>query len=546
MESLFTKHKELLERAVKAVHERTFYTPYPEHFKAYPEQGLEEAKKWFQQIRESKFELPATLALSWAGEENSPFTQENLGIKYPFLPTELLVENADKARKDWKSIAVNSRAGFLVEILEQMKKLYFHLAVATEHTAGQSFMMAFQASGPHSADRALEAAALAWHELLRFPQETVWEKPMGKFSIQLNKEFKPIGRGIGLAIGCSTFPIWNSIPGIFANIMAGNPVIVKPHAKSVLPMALLIRLVRELAISVGSNPDIIQLAIDLEGTTRTEEFVNHKKVKLIDYTGNSTFGDRVEASGKITFTEKAGVNPVLIDSVENIEPVLQNLAFSTLLYSGQMCTSPQNFYLPEEGIQTANGIIAADEVIEQFKKALHSAVNHPKIGPDTLASIQNEATVQRATQQEGSSVELSSEIKEILGNRRFAVPTVNEIKATDARAQEELFGPIVNLIKVKNSHDGLQNMVNLIEQKGCITAAVYTTNAAFKEQVKSDLEDVGAGVSFNLTGYIWVNQAAAFSDFHVSSGNAAGNATFVNPEFVNKRFYWVGHRELRQ
>ena len=53
----------------------------------------------------------------------------------------------------------------------------------------------------------------------------------------------------------------------------------------------------------------------------------------------------------------------------------------------------------------------------------------------------------------------------------------------------------------------------------------------------------GTPVSFNLTGGIYVNQAAGFFDFHVTGGNPAGNASFTNPEFVVKRFTWVGFRE---
>jgi hypothetical protein len=48
----------------------------------------------------------------------------------------------------------------------------------------------------------------------------------------------------------------------------------------------------------------------------------------------------------------------------------------------------------------------------------------------------------------------------------------------------------------------------------------------------------------NLTGFIWVNQHAAFSDFHVTGGNPAGNASFTDPGFVNRRYVWVGHRKL--
>jgi hypothetical protein len=58
------------------------------------------------------------------------------------------------------------------------------------------------------------------------------------------------------------------------------------------------------------------------------------------------------------------------------------------------------------------------------------------------------------------------------------------------------------------------------------------------------MEEVFTPVSLNLSGPIWVNQHAAFSDFHVTGGNPAGNASYTNPEFVNKRFVWVGHRKV--
>ena len=67
---------------------------------------------------------------------------------------------------------------------------------------------------------------------------------------------------------------------------------------------------------------------------------------------------------------------------------------------------------------------------------------------------------------------------------------------------------------------------------------------ATEKLIAEEMESVFAPVSFNLTGGIFVNQHAAFSDFHVTGGNPAGNASFSNPEYVNKRFVWVGHRKL--
>ena len=56
------------------------------------------------------------------------------------------------------------------------------------------------------------------------------------------------------------------------------------------------------------------------------------------------------------------------------------------------------------------------------------------------------------------------------------------------------------------------------------------------------MNEVFAPVSFNFIGAAFINSHAAFSDLHVTGGNAAGNASFVNAEYIVKRFVWVGNR----
>ena len=58
------------------------------------------------------------------------------------------------------------------------------------------------------------------------------------------------------------------------------------------------------------------------------------------------------------------------------------------------------------------------------------------------------------------------------------------------------------------------------------------------------LTSAGAAVSSNLTGQIFVNQSAAFSDFHVSGANPSGNATLCDTAFVASRFNVVQSRVL--
>jgi hypothetical protein len=62
------------------------------------------------------------------------------------------------------------------------------------------------------------------------------------------------------------------------------------------------------------------------------------------------------------------------------------------------------------------------------------------------------------------------------------------------------------------------------------------------EHIERAMNKTFTPVSFNFTGAAFVNSHAAFSDFHVTGGNAAGNASFTNGDFISKRFVWVGNR----
>ncbi|MBI1185644.1 phenylacetic acid degradation protein PaaN [bacterium] len=549
--SFFEKHENILERAIEANLERAFFAQYPEHPKAYGEQAPAQGEQAFKNALNKKFtELQQSGESHWAGEENSPYTMEDLGVQYPIFDAQTLIDNAQKAKREWAQLGPEERAGILVESLERIKNRFFEIGYATMHTTGQSFIMSFQASGPHAADRALEAIAMAYEEQARFPEEVEWIKPMGKFDITLRKEFKTVPRGLALVIGCSTFPTWNTVPGLYASLATGNPTIVKPHPKSVLPIAIVVAEIQNVLKETGLDPNICQLGADTSEHLITKELAENKAIKLIDYTGGSAFGNYVESlSDKIVFTEKAGVNSCIVDSVVDLKAVLQNIAFSISLYSGQMCTAPQNFFVPEGGIDTADGHVSFDEFVEQLKQSLSGIANHPKMGVGVLGAIQNEVTLERLnnTGSLGVKVVLPSTKVESpeFAAARVGSPTVLLVENDKVEVYEqELFGPIVFVIKTKNTEDSIAKAKEMGEKHGAITCLAYTNNPLTKEHIKEEMEEVFVPVSFNLVGGIFVNQHAAFSDFHVTGGNPAGNASFTNPEYVNKRFVWVGHREF--
>jgi phenylacetic acid degradation protein paaN len=549
--SLFEKHKTILENAIKAIHERTFYAQYPEHPspKIYGEEADKEGREKFKSTMGKPFEELQVSGSEWIGEEESPYTGEALGITYPFVSVDTLIANGGKAFHAWRNISPEERAGILVESLERMKERFFEIAYATMHTTGQGYMMAFQASGPHAADRALEAVAAGFEELKRFPEQTQWDKPMGKYNLLLEKQWKAVPKGIGVVIGCSTFPTWNSVPGLYADLMTGNPVIVKPHPKAVLPMAIVVAEIRNVLRESGIDENVCQLAPDRSDKLISKDLAEHHEVKLIDFTGNSHFGDYLEGlSQKAVFTEKTGVNSVILDSAENLDKVLANIAFSVSLYSGQMCTAPQNIFVPASGVATPEGNVSFDEVAEKLAGQIQGLVDNPKAGPFVLGAIQNPATCDRVAeaQQLDGKVWLKSGViaNPMFKNARIATPTLIEVPGTNKEQySRELFGPIVLMIKTESTDNSIGLAAELAKTNGAISCLAFTTDGRVKEKIRDEMSLAATPVSFNLTGNIYVNQNSTFSDFHVSGGNPAGNASFTNPEYVVRRFTWVGFRE---
>lgn len=550
--SLYKKHDTTINKAVQALHDRTFFAAFPEHPSpsVYGETADADGQAKFKASLGKKFEeLQQQNPEGWAGQEESPYLQDQLKVTYPTFSVNTLISRAGTAFHQWRKVSVSERAGILMESLERIKSRFFEIAYATMHTTGQGYMMAFQASGPHAADRALEAIAAGYEELQRFPNRAIWDKPMGKFNIQLNKEWRAVPKGISVVIGCSTFPTWNSVTGIYGSLITGNTVIVKPHPGAILPIAIFVAEIQKVLKENNLDPNAVQLGVDTFDNMITKELAEHPLVKLIDYTGNSAFGNYLEAlPGKSVFTEKTGVNSVILDSVEDIDKVAANLAFALTLYSGQMCTAPQNFYIPEAGIKTGSGNVSFDEFAKKFTDNINMLVDNPKAGPFVLGAIQNKKTCDRVAEAEKlpGKVLLKSRTIEnpMFKNARVATPIVLEIDAANKNTfSRELFGPIALLIKTKNTDQSIQLAQEMAIQHGAISCGAYTTDGTVREKIADEMSLAATPVSFNLTGGIYMNQNAAFSDFHVTGGNPSGNASFTNPEYVTKRFTWVGHRE---
>ncbi|MBV9767148.1 MAG: phenylacetic acid degradation protein PaaN, partial [Acidobacteriaceae bacterium] len=177
-ENLFTRHKDLLDQAVAAIHSRTYWSAFPEmpSGKFYGETANEDGKKTFEARLQKPFALDQPGTVGQVGEEKSPFGID-LGITYPTPDLDQLFGAIQNAAETWRNAGPEAWVGVALEILVRLNKKSFEMAYAVMHTTGQAFMMAFQAGGPHAQDRGLEAVAYAWSEMSRIPKTAIWEKP---------------------------------------------------------------------------------------------------------------------------------------------------------------------------------------------------------------------------------------------------------------------------------------------------------------------------------------------------------------------------------
>ncbi len=542
---LFDKHREMLERALTAIAERTYWSAFAESPspRNYGEGAADAGKAAFDALRDKPFAAGASV-----GAERSPFGFD-LGITYPARDLDALFADVAKAETAWRKAGPEAWVGVCLEILARLNQQSFLIAHSVMHTTGQAFMMAFQAAGPHAQDRGLEAVAYAYDQMRRVPADAHWEKAQGKNEpIRMHKRFRIVPRGVGLVIGCCTFPTWNGYPGLFASLATGNAVIVKPHPGAILPLAITVDVARDVLREAGFDPNVVTLVAHDAGDDTAQALALRPEVKLIDFTGSSANGEWLEQHARqaSVFTEKAGVNQVIVDSTDKLAGMAANLAFSLSLYTGQMCTAPQNIYIPAGGIDTADGHRSFDEVAGAIADAVKKLLADPARAVEILGAVQNDAIAARIGQARtlGPAVLDSTTIAHPqYPQARIHTPLIVRLTAADAdKYLREWFGPIAFAVATRDTAESLAIAGAAVRKHGALTLSVYSTREDVIDKAIEVAEREGVALSVNLTGGVFVNQSAAFSDFHGTGANPAANSALTDAAFVASRFRVVQHR----
>ena len=409
--------------------------------------------------------------------------------------------------------------------------------------------MAFQAGGAHALDRALEAIAYAYAEMTRHPATADWEKPAGKGDpLRMSKTFHVVPRGVALVIGCNTFPTWNSYPGLFASLATGNAVIVKPHPGAVLPLAITVKLAREVLADAGFDPNLVLLAPEAPGEKIASTLATRPEVKIIDFTGSTAYGDWLEQQRPPGVRlHREGRRQHHRDRLDR--RLRRHVPQHRLLAHALQRPDVHDAAEHPGAARRHRDRVGAPELRRRrgrHRRRGRQADRRRRAG--RRADRRDRERGRRVAHRRGPSHGTV-----LLDSREVAHPSypgavvrtpllLTQDAANEGMFDSEWFGPITFIVATDSTAQSLDIFRRIVGRKGALTAAVYSTDPGVLDAMEAAAIDVGVHLSCNLTGGVFVNQSAAFSDFHASGANAAANASLTDGAYVSNRFRVVQSR----
>lgn len=545
---LFDQHRDLLARATHACASREYFSPFPETPDRYPDSAaaLERGESAYRALLGRPFELDQPGEIGRLGAEVSPYTAQPLGITYPRADVDVLYAAARAAMPGWAELPPQGRVGVCLEIVQALFDELPLLLHAVMHTAGQSHAMSYAGSGTNALDRGIEAVVYAHRAMAAIAPEALWERRFGSATIRLQKRYRLVPRGVAVCFTCATFPTWNAFPAMLASLATGNAVIVKPHPTGILPMALSVRVARRVLAGAGFDPNLVTMAVDSAAEPLGKRLVQHPQTAIVDFTGSARFGAWVEqnAHPALCYTETSGVNTVVLESVHDLGAVAKSLATTMHLFSAQMCTSPQNIYLPRAGIDVAGRRASVDEVCEALAQAYRGLSSEPRRAASIMAAIQSPATPELIAEMRDAGARHGTIVADSAPYAhpdypaaRTATPLL--LRVTPAARPlycEERFGPVGFVIETDDAIAALRAATGDVRAAGGITAFAYSVRDDYLAAAEAAYAAAGAQLTCNLTGAMPLNFAASYSDYHVTGLNGAGNATLTDAAFVAARF----------
>ena len=416
------------------------------------------------------------------------------------------IETAEKAMQaalktfeTWKHTPAEERAEYLLKAAKIMKERRMELDAVMVLEVGKSWL---------EADADLAEAVDFLEFYARQAIEYGKECELTPYEPEDNRaHYIPLGVG-------AVIPPWNFPCAILtgmtsAAIVTGNTVILKPSSDAPWIAAKVVEIFRE----VGLPDGVLNFMVG-SGSTVGNYVVEHPKTRFISFTGSMEVGKGIyQKAGTVVpgqiwlkraIIEMGGKDCVVVDSeVGDIDSAVDGVAASAFGFQGQKCSA-------------GSRAIIAEDIYDEFIKKLKVRVEKIKVGDTAdyanyMGPVVNKASFDKITEY----IEIGKKEGKLLTGGKsddsegyFIDPTVfYDIDSQDRLGQEEIFGPVLSVIKAKDYDDAIRIANDTMYG---LTGAVYTEN---EEKIQRAIRDFHVG---NL--YINRKCTGALVDVHPFGG----------------------------
>ena len=385
------------------------------------------------------------------------FQQSNVG------DVKEAVNSAGRAFADWKRWSPARRSKVLSSVLALLKDR--KKALAGDLTLEEGKTLKESEAEIDSAVKEMEFQIDQGRWL--FGQSSFSEKEKGlAYTIR-----QPLG--IVSILSPWNFPINVPCRKITPALISGNTVVFKPASFTPLSGLRLVEMFSEAGIPAG-----VLNFVTGSGSEIGDEMVANPSVKAVSFTGSTEIGLRINkiASQNMTRTqlEMGGKNPTVVLDDANLELAADGVVFAAYSCSGQWCTSTSR-------------VILMDKIADRFVDILVGKVKKIRVGngldPDvSMGPLAGETQLKTVLnyietgKKEGAKVIVGGNRMEAVPYRKgfFVEPTIFvDVKPEMRIAQEEIFGPVLSVIRVQSFEEALE-VANNVKQG--LSSSVYTGN----------------------------------------------------------------------
>lgn len=347
-------------------------------------------------------------------------------------------------------------------------------------------------------------------------------------------------RGIALVISPWNFPMAIAVGMTVAALVTGNCTLLKPAETSTVIAAK----IAEILIEAGVPPGVFQY-VPGKGSVVGSHMVNHPDVHLIAFTGSREVGCRIYADAalvqpgqkhlKRVIAEMGGKNAIIVDESADLDQAVAGAVYSAFGYTGQKCSACSRVVVLSP---------VHDAFVERFVEATRSLNVGPTDDPSTqvgpVIDAKAQARIQEYIEQGKAECELAIAC-DAPSEGYFVGPTVfKNVDRHATIAQEEIFGPVVAIIRAANFDEALE-IANGTDY--ALTGGLYSRTPDHINRAAAEFEVGNLYINRTITGAIVSRQP--FGGFKMSGvGSKAGGPDyllqFLEPRHVTENIQRQG------